>query len=147
MCFQNNGKTAQAARCSKSRIMNKAIDYVLSVDTFKQQCVVRKGILQSPRLKYHVQTIVIEQYLSSNAIYEHKFLEKIKKLYKQAGKCDDQQQFENIFEDAIVYTPEGFTSDSPIYPMKSTPVKKPCDRRSLRMFTNIFDVKKRRAAR
>ena len=58
-----------------------------------------KGILQSPRLKYHVHTIGINQYLSNNAIYENKFLEKIKKLYKQAGKCDDQQKFKysNIF--------------------------------------------------
>ena len=65
------------------------IDYVLSVDKFEQQCVVLKGMLQSQRLNYHIQTIGIDQYLSNNAIYEHKCLENIKTLYKKAGKCDD----------------------------------------------------------
>ena len=78
MCFQKDGKTAQAARCIKSRIMTKVIDYVISINTFKQQCVVLKGMLESPRLKDQVQTIGIDQYLSNNAIYEHKCLENIK---------------------------------------------------------------------
>ena len=69
MCFQKDGKTAQAARCIKSRIMNKVIEYVLSIDTFEQQCVVIKGMLQSLRLKYHVNTIGIDQSLSNNALY------------------------------------------------------------------------------
>ena len=60
MCFQKDGKTAQAARCIKSRIMTKVIDYVLSIDKFEQQCVVLKGMLQSPRLKDHVKTIGID---------------------------------------------------------------------------------------
>ena len=80
MCFQNDGKTSQAARCIKSRIMTKVIDYVLSIDTFEQQFVVLKGMLQSPRLKYHVQKIGIYKSLSNNDLYEHKFLENIKKL-------------------------------------------------------------------
>ena len=83
------GKSDQSARCIKSRIMTNVIDFVLSIDTFEQQCVVVKGMLQSPRLKYHIQTIGIDQYLSNNAIYEHKCLENTKKLYKQAGKCED----------------------------------------------------------
>ena len=62
--------------------MTKVIDYVLSIDTFEQQCVVLKGMLQSPRLKYHVQTIGIDQSLSNNAIYEHKCLENIKNYTK-----------------------------------------------------------------
>ena len=64
--------------------------------TFEQQCVVLKSMLQSPRLKYHVQTIGIEPSLSKNATYKHKCLENIKKLYKQAGKCDYQQQFKDL---------------------------------------------------
>ena len=56
------GKTDQAARSIKPRIMTKVIDSVLSIDTFEQQFVVLKGMLQSPRLKYHIQTIVIDQY-------------------------------------------------------------------------------------
>ena len=70
--------------------MTKVIDSFLTINKFEQQCVVLKGMLQSPQLKDHVQTIGIHPFLSNNAIYEHKSLENIKKLYKQAGKCDDQ---------------------------------------------------------
>ena len=80
MCFMKEGKYDQATRCIKSRIMTKVIDYVLSIDIFEKQCVVLKGMLQSPRLKYHVQTIGIDPSLRNNAIYEHKCLENIKKL-------------------------------------------------------------------
>ena len=68
MCFQKDGKTAQAARCIKSRIMTNAIDYVLLIDKFEQQGVVLTGMLKSPRLKYYEQTIFIDQYLSNNYI-------------------------------------------------------------------------------
>ena len=104
-------------------------------------------MLQSPRLKYHVQTIGIDQYLRKNALYEHKCLENMKKLYKQAGKCDYQQPFKDILEDAIVSTPGGFTDDSPISPMTSTSVKKPSARKPLCIFTNILDVKNKTATR
>ena len=80
MCFQKNGKTAQSVRCIKSRIMTKLIDSVISTDTFEQQCVLIKGILQSLCLKYHVQTIGIDPSLRNNALYEHKFLQNIKKF-------------------------------------------------------------------
>ena len=62
---------------------------------------------------------------------------KILKLYKQAGKCDNQQQFKDILEAAMVYTTEGFTDNSPISPMTLTPVKKPSAQKSLCMFTKI----------
>ena len=57
-----------------------------------------KGILQSPQLKYHVKIIGIDPSLRKHSIYEHKCLENINKLYKQAGKCDGQQQFKDIHE-------------------------------------------------
>ena len=79
------GKYDQAARCIKSRIMNKVTDYFLSIDTFEQQCVVLKCTLQLPRLKYHVQTIGIHPYLRKNAIYEHTCLENIKKTNKMVS--------------------------------------------------------------
>ena len=63
-------------------------------------------------------------------------------IYKQAVKCDYQQQFKHILEEAMVSTPEGFTDKSPISTMTSTPVKKPSARKSLCLFTNILDVKK-----
>ena len=47
----------------------------------------------------------------------------------------------------MVYDPEGFTNDSPIYPMTSTPVKKKSARKSLCLFTNILYVKKETATR
>ena len=52
---------------------------------------------------------------------------KHQKLYKKAGKCDNQQKFKDILEAAMVYTPEGFTDNSPISPITSSPVKKPSD--------------------
>ena len=78
MCFLKEGKSDQAARFIKLRIMTKLIDYVLSIDTFEQKCVVLKFMFQSPRLKYHIHTIGIDPSLSNNAIYEHKCLENIK---------------------------------------------------------------------
>ena len=44
MYFHKYGKTAQAAKCIKSRVMTKVIDYVLSINKFEQQCVLLKGI-------------------------------------------------------------------------------------------------------
>ena len=78
MCFLKEIKSDQATRCIKSRIMTKVIDSVLSIDTFEKQCVVLKGILQSTRLKDHVQTIGIHPSLSNNSIYKHKCLKKSK---------------------------------------------------------------------
>ena len=43
-------------------------------------------------------TIVLYQSLSTSAMYEHRFLENIKKIYKSSGKCDDQQQYKAIIE-------------------------------------------------
>ena len=102
-------------------------------------------MLQSSRMKYHVQNNGIEQFLSNNALYEHKFLENIKKLYKHAGKCDDQQQFKDIPETAMVSTPEGLTKNSPISPMILTSVKKPSAIKPLCLFTNFLNVKRESA--
>ena len=131
------GKSDQAVRCIKSRIMTKVIDSVLSIDTFGQQCVVLKGMLQSPQIKYHVQTIGIDPSLNNNTIYEHKCLEDIKKIYKQSDRCDDQKQFKDIFEAGMFSNIEGFTDNSPISLRKSTPVKKPSDQKPLCMFINV----------
>ena len=78
MCFLKEDETDQAARYIKSRILTKVIYYVLSIDTFEQQYVVLKVMLKSPRLKDHVQTIAMDQFLGKNAKYEHKCLENIK---------------------------------------------------------------------
>ena len=104
-------------------------------------------MFQSPHLKYHVQTIGIDQSLSNNALYEHKCLENIKKLYRYARKCEYQKQFKDILEATIISTPEGFTNDGAISPVTSTSVKKPSSRKSLCLFTHIFYVKKKTATR
>ena len=62
MCFLKEGKSDQAFRCMKSRIITEVIDYVLSIDIFEQQWVVLKDMLQSPRLEDYVQTIVVQIY-------------------------------------------------------------------------------------
>ena len=46
--------------------MTKVIDYILSIDTLEQEHVLLKGMLQLPRLKYHVQTIGIDPFLRKN---------------------------------------------------------------------------------
>ena len=51
-------------------MMTKFIHFVISIDTFEQKCVVIKGMLQSPRLKYHVHTIGIDLSLSKHTLYE-----------------------------------------------------------------------------
>ena len=43
----------------------------------------------------------------------------------------------------MVSTPEGFTKNSPISPMTSSPVKKTSAQKSLCMFTNALDVKEK----
>ena len=67
--------------------------------------------------------IGVDQSLSNSALFEHRCLENIKKLYKLAGKCDDQQQFKAILEAAMVSTHEGFTDNITISFLPSVPVK------------------------
>ena len=47
----------------------------------------------------------------------------MKNIYKQAGKCDYQQQLKDIIKSAMVSTPVGFTDNSFISPMTSLPAK------------------------
>ena len=143
MCFQIDGKSAQESKCVKSRIMNKVIDCVIQIYIYGQQCVVLKGKSQSPRLKDYMKNIGIDQSLRNSANFEHRFLQNITKLYKHAGKCEDQQQSKDIFQDAIISTPERFTNNNPRSLMTPTTVKKPSARKSLCLFTNILDVKKK----
>ena len=96
ICFQIEGKSAQAAKCVKTRIMTKVVDFVLSINTFEQQCVVLKSMLQSTHLQYHTNTIMIDQSLSNSAIFQIRYLENIKKLYQHSGKCDEQKLFKDI---------------------------------------------------
>ena len=123
--------------------MTKVLEYFISINIFEQQCVVIESMLQSLRFKYHMNTIVIYQPLRNSAPFEHRCLQNIKKLYKHAGKCDDQHQFKEIIEAALVANTEGFTNNSTIFPVTPTPIKKPSARKSLFLFTNIFYVRKK----
>ena len=89
-CFHIHNKSSHAAQYVKSRIMNKAINSILPIDTYEQQFDLIKGMLQSPRLEYHMKTIVIDQLLRNRPSVEHTFLNNIKKIYQHAGKCDDE---------------------------------------------------------
>ena len=79
--FNKDGITTQAASCIRSRIITKVVDSVFFIDTFEQQFVVLRGILKSPHLKNHVQTIGIDQSLSNAALYENKCLENIENKF------------------------------------------------------------------
>ena len=122
--FQINGKSSQAAKCVKYRIITKVIDYILSISTCEQQCVLLKDVLQSPRLKYHMKTIGIDQYLSNRASFEHKCLNKIKKIYQHADKCDDDQILKYILEADMVSNPEEINDESLSFSMTQTIAKK-----------------------
>ena len=50
LCFQVDNKSPHAVQCVKSRVFKKVIDFILSINTFDQQCVVIKCMLQSSHL-------------------------------------------------------------------------------------------------
>ena len=110
------------------------------IDTSEKQCVIIKDMLQSPRLKYHMKTIGVDQLLSNSAIFEHRCLQNINKLYKNSGKCGDQQQLKYIIESNMISTPEFFTDNTTRSNMTPLTLKKPSNRKSLCIFTNILDV-------
>ena len=71
----------------------------------------------------------------------------IKNIYQHVGKCDDQQNLKDILDADMVLTTEEVTYDSPNVPMTSTTIKKPIARKSLCLFTNILNVKKKTTKR
>ena len=73
-------------------------------------------------LSYMV-TILFEQQWSNTAMYEHRYLENVKKLYKSAVKCDDQQQYKAIIVSTMVSTTDGGTNNIPMSPSQYITVK------------------------
>ena len=61
MCCQIYGKSAQVAKCVKSSIITKVNYCVILIDTFEKKCAVPNGMLQLPRIKYHTETVGIDQ--------------------------------------------------------------------------------------
>ena len=104
-------------------------------------------MLQSPRLEDNMKTIGIDQSLINRPSIEHKCLNIIKEIYQNVSKYDDQQKLKDILAADMVSTPEEVTDVSPSLRINQTTAKKPSARKSLCLFTNIFDVKKRTAIR
>ena len=67
--FHIHGRSSHAAQYVKSRIMNKSIDSILYIETFEQQFVVSKGMLQSPCLNDHMKTIGVDQSLCNRSSF------------------------------------------------------------------------------
>ena len=40
LCFQNGGENSWAEQCAKSRALNKAVDSIIDIGSFQQQCVI-----------------------------------------------------------------------------------------------------------
>ena len=104
-------------------------------------------MLQSSRLEYHIKNIGIDQSLCTRFSFEHQFMNNIKNIYQHAGKYNDQQNLNNIIDAAMVSIPEEVTDVSPSLRINQTTAKKPSARKSLCLFTNIFDVKKETSIR
>ena len=67
----------------------------------------------------------------------------ITKKNQHAGKWDDQQNLKDIIDADIFSNPEEVTYVSPSLHMTQTTAKEPSARKSLCLFTNIFDVENR----
>ena len=87
-------------------------------------------------------TIVIDQLLSNCAMYKHRCLENTNKLYTSAGKCYDKLQFRLIIEESMVSNTKILKDNSPMSPGPPMIVKNFSARKSLRLFTEVLDVKK-----
>ena len=74
-------------------------------------------------------------------------MENINKLYKSAGKCDNQHQYKSTLEASIFSTPECFTVNSPTSHGPSVTVKNPSARKSLYLFTEFFYIKNKTTVR
>ena len=111
------------------------------MDSFEQKCVIIKGLLLSKRLEKHMVDIGFDQSLSNSDLYKHRCLENIKKLYKTAGKYEDQQHYKTMIESAMVSTPEGCIEKSPMITNPYVSDKKPSAIKSLHKFTETLDVK------
>ena len=94
-----------------------------------------------------MKTIGIDQSLCTMSSFEHKCVNNIQKIYQHAGKCENQQNLKDILDATMVSTPEGATDDTPNVSITSTPVKIRSARKSMCLFINILNVKKKAAKR
>ena len=59
-----------------------------------------------------MKTISIDQSSFNMYNFEHRCINNIKKIYQHAGKCDDEQNLNDVLEAAILSTPEGVIDHS-----------------------------------
>ena len=83
------------------------------MNTFEQQCVVIKCLLQSSCLEDHMKNIGIDQSSFARSSFEHICMNNIKNIYQHAGKCDGKQNLKVIIDTDILSTPEGVTYNTP----------------------------------
>ena len=95
----------------------------------------------SPNNWKHIVAIGVEQKLSNCDFYEHRYLENTNRLYKDTGKCDDQQQYKDILEAEMVSTTEWCTDNSPMTSNPYVSTKNPSERKPQRQFSETLDVK------
>ena len=72
LCFQIDNKSPHADQCVKSRVLNKVIYSILSINTFEQQCIVIKCMLQSSCLEDNMKTIGMDQSSFTRSSFEHR---------------------------------------------------------------------------
>ena len=74
---------------------------------------------------------------------KHLCLENINKLYKYAGKCDDQNQYKAIMEATMVSITERITDNIKIAVGMLGTTKKPTARNPISQFWALLDVKQK----
>ena len=104
MCFHINSKSYHADQYVKSSKFNKVVYSILSIETFEQQCVVIKCMIQSSYIEDHMNTIGVDQSSFTSYSFEHICMNNIKKIYQHAGKCDDQNNLKDIIDATILST-------------------------------------------
>ena len=134
----SDGKYAHADQGAKSKAFTKIINFIIEIKSFEKHFVVLKGLLWSDIVKQHIVTIGIDQLLSNKAMYKHRYLENIKKLYTSAGKYDDQKQYKDILEADMVSTNDRFTYNSPMSPRPYMTFKYSSAIKSLRLCTAVL---------
>ena len=90
-------------------------------------------------------TIGVDQLLSTSALYEYRFLENIKKLYKSADKWDYQQHYKVIIEADMVSTPERLNDNIPLAVGTPVTMKNQSARNSLSQILALLNVKQKTA--
>ena len=101
--------------------------------------------MQSEQLKTQMVSIRVDKSLSNSALYKHRCLLNINKLYTPTGKCEYQCQYKAMIESEIVPTPKGCTDNSTMTPNSSVSNKNSSARKLLHQFTETLDVKHKTA--